>query len=161
MLQKALMIGMYQKVLGDDFRQLAPVLQMLHHGQGASVSGRLIVYWPGLCWKRLLLRMLRMPHESGAAVSYVWIFPCARGAERWKRSIGGVALTSFMQAGGQKMIIERTGLLRLHLQTWVDAQGSLQQRSDRIYLRGLGLRLPGLVISASEHALEVSDFIAG
>jgi len=154
----ALMIGMYQKVLGDDFRQLSPVLQMLHHGQGASVSGHLIVYWPSWSWKRLLLRTLKMPAESDAAVCHVRICPGPRGAERWERTIGAGALTSLMQVSGHRLIIERTGLLKVHLKTWVDAQGSLQQRSERIYLRGLGVPLPGLVITASEHALDASRF---
>lgn len=63
-----------------------------------------------------------------------------------------------MQPGRQPFVIERTGLLKVHLKTWVDAQGSLQQKSVRIYLRGLGLPLPGVVITASEHALDASHF---
>ena len=152
------MSGLYRTVLGDDFQRLAPVLQALHHGQGSSVRGYLSVVWPEMRCMRLLLRLLKMPSESNAAKSDVLIIPVARGSERWIRDIGGRALISVMQPRGQRVIVERTGLLKVYLKTWVDAQGSLQQRSTRICPRGLGLPLPGLVIAASEHALDTSRF---
>lgn len=152
------MKGLYQLILGDDFQRMAPVLRALHDGQGALVQGGLTVHWARPLWQRLLLRLTNMPPQSSAAECRVHILPLPQCSERWVRSIGMRSLISLMQPADRSRIIEQVGLITVHLATWVDAQGRLQQRSDRIYLRWLGWPLPGLVITASEEAIDTQRF---
>lgn len=152
------MKGLYQQVLGDDFQRLAPVLRALHDKQGSSVQGTLTVNWGRAIWQRLLLRLTQMPSQCWATGCRVQISPASRDSERWVRNIGESSLVSLMHADRRSRIIETVGLLDVRLMTWVDAEGRLQQRSDRIHLRGLGWPVPGLVITASEEAIDEQRF---
>ena len=152
------MKGLYQLILGDDFQRMAPVLRALHDGQGALVQGDLTVKWGRPIWQRLLLRLTKMPRQSLSSKCQVQISPLPQCSERWVRSIGARSLTSLMQPDERSRIIEQVGLITAHLTTSVDTEGRLQQRSDRIYLRWLGWPLPGLVITASEEAIDKQRF---
>lgn len=152
------MKGLYQQVLGDDFQRLAPVLRALHDKQGSSVHGTLTVDWGRATWQRLLLRLTKMPPQCSSTECRVQISPATRGSERWVRNIGKSALISLMHTDRPSRIIEKVGLINVRLITWVDAAGRLQQRSDRIHLRGLGWPVPGLVITASEEAIDEQRF---
>lgn len=152
------MKGLYQQVLGDDFQRLAPVLRALHDKQGASVQGTLTVKWGRAFWQRLLLRLTKMPPQCATTECRVRISPATRDSERWVRTIGKGTLISLMHADRRSRIIEKVGRLDVRLMTWVDAEGRLQQRSDRISLCGLGWPVPGLLITASEEAIDEQRF---
>jgi len=152
------MTGLYQQILGDDFERMARVLKTLHSGAGASVRGTLTVRWARPVWRRLLLRLSKMPPESTSAECRVHISPVTLHSERWVRTIGTRPLISLMRADPRGGIIEQVGLISVRLTTWVDAEGRLRQLSDRVHLRGLGWPVPGLIISASEEAIDDRRF---
>jgi len=152
------MKSLYQQVLTEDFPKLAPVLQTLHGAQGAQVRGTLSVSWAASFWPRLLLLLAKMPAESPAAACHVRLAPLASDTERWARVIGGRAMNSVMQAGTGRVIIEHVGPVSVYLGTWVEADGSLHQRSERVALRGLGWPVPGLAITASERPIDAQRY---
>ncbi|NWB94510.1 DUF4166 domain-containing protein [Pseudomonas gingeri] len=152
------MKSLYQQVLGQDFANLAPVLQALHGPQGSQVQGTLSVSWAVSFWLRLLPLLGRMPAASPAATCHVRLAPLASRRERWSRIIGGKAMNSVMQAGSGRVIIEHVGPVSVHLGTWVEADGSLQQRSERVVLRGLSWPVPGLKITASEQPIDAQHY---
>lgn len=67
-------------------------------------------------------------------------------------------MNSLMQAGTGAVIVEHVGPIAAPLNTWVDADGSLHQRCERVVLRGLGWPVPGLTISASEQPIDARRF---
>ncbi|KIH84943.1 DUF4166 domain-containing protein [Pseudomonas batumici] len=152
------MKSLYQQILTEDFAKLAPVLQALHGAQGAQVQGTLAVGWTRAFWPRLLPLLARMPAASPAASCRVDIAPATRTSERWQRVIGGRAMNSLMQAGTGAVIVEHVGPIAAPLSTWVDAEGGLHQRCERVVLRGLGWPVPGLTISASEQPIDARRY---
>lgn len=152
------MKSLYQQVLTQEFAKLAPVLQALHGTQGSQVQGTLSVNWATAFWSRLLLLLARMPAASPAAACHVRLAPMTSTTERWARVIGAKAMNSVMQVGTGRVIIEHVGPVSVHLGTWVEADGSLHQRSERVVLRWLGWPVPGLTITASEQPIDAQRY---
>ncbi|MFM0290083.1 DUF4166 domain-containing protein [Paraburkholderia megapolitana] len=147
--------GLYEAILGPTFARMPPVLQRVHCASGVRLKGTLRVRWSASPWLRTLLRFSALPRRSDAAPCEVAITPQA-GSERWQRNIGGKRLVSRLGNARSSLVIERMGLLVLHLETSLDASGRIRQVSRRVTLAGMPL--PGLRVFAIERAIDSERF---
>lgn len=147
--------SLYETILGSAFARLSPVLQRAHCASGVRLKGTLRVRWSASPWLRTVLRFSALPRPSAAAHCEVAITP--QGAsERWQRDIGGTRLVSRLGNARTRLVIERMGLLILHLETSLDTSGRIRQVSRRITLAGIPL--PGLQVFATERAIDSERF---
>jgi hypothetical protein len=130
---------LYQRVLGDRFDALHPVLRRFHSSE-TPLTGRglfRVVHHPG--WlRKFLLVVLRFPAKGEAVEVLLEVTPSAAG-ERWVRLFAGRPLVTWQSAGGG-LLMERAGPLRFGLAVEV-VDGGLTFRTRRTWI--LGVPLPG------------------
>ncbi|MDR2214879.1 MAG: DUF4166 domain-containing protein [Nevskiaceae bacterium] len=149
--------SLYQRVLGDSFWQLPPVLRQLHGGSTVEVTGHLRTTWSSRRWLRALSRLapLNLPRPAAAAPCLTTITPNA-AAEHWRRTIGNTLMQSHMQMKCPGLILERSGPVVIELLTGVNEHGDLRQNSQRVRL--FGITIADLRVSASECAVDAHRF---
>jgi hypothetical protein len=150
---------LYQRLLGKDHARLPPVLQRLHHADGALVSGDLQVRWSSRRWLRALLYLapLRMPRPAQRVSCTVTITPVSATAQHWRRVIGDATVQSRMEpmrTAGR--VLERVGPMTLALDTRVDRAGRLRQICRRVRL--FGIPMPALYVAAIERAIDTKRY---
>ena len=148
-------VSLYESVLGADFGRLPSALQRLHSGVGVEVAGALRVWWSARPWLRAPLFALPLPRPAVAAPCRVSM-AAPRGSEQWRRTIGGIRLSSRMTYAASGVIVERLGPLELHLDTWVTRAGHIRQASRSVLL--FGIPLGTLHVFAIERAMGERDF---
>lgn len=137
----------YQRVLGESFEALSPVLQEVH-GQAARVQGS--------GWMRVrhgkgwFIRLLNALSGVPRAVEQVPLkLDIQRHGERedWYRAFGKKLLTSHQWVAGG-LLMERSGPVRLGMRLWVE-HGALCFHSERSWMLGLPMpRWAGLQVRA-------------
>lgn len=145
----------YARALGAAFETLPPVLKRLHQGGNVAMEGVLRVRWSEHRGVNAMMRVLPLPRPSQAVPCQVVMTPTDTG-ERWRRVMGKTVMQSGMSGELPNRIIERIGLLKIELDTWVEPSGRLRQKSRSVSL--FGIPFPCLRICASERALSHDRF---
>lgn len=131
------MATLYQRVLGERFDALHPVLRRFHSSE-THIAGRglfRVVHHPG--WlRKLLLVVLRFPKAGEAIEVRLEVSPSASG-ERSVRSFAGRPLVTRQTAEGG-LLMERVGPLCFGLAVEV-VGGGLTFRTRRTWMLGVPL----------------------
>ena len=133
------MATLYQRVLGERFDALHPVLRRFHSSE-THIVGRgpfRVVHHPGW-FRRMLLFVLRFPIKGEAVEVRLEVSPSDAG-ERWVRAFPGRPLVTRQTAEGG-LLMERGGPLCFGLAVEV-VDGGLTFRTRRTWM--LGVPLPG------------------
>ena len=133
------MTTLYQRILGERFDALDPVLRRFHSSETRAAGRGLfrVVHHPG--WvRKLLLAVLRFPAKGDGVEVRLEVTPSESG-ERWVRSFAGRPLVTW-QSAGRGLLMERAGPLCFGLAVEVVA-GGLTFRTRRTWM--LGVPLPG------------------
>jgi hypothetical protein len=105
-------IPLYQRVLGQQWHDLAPAIRAMHKlaGDGAGQGTGQVRRGKSLL-ARLLGAIMRMPPEGDHDL-HVTFSEC-NGIERWERNFGGHCFSSELSQQGTR-VVERFGPLRFH-----------------------------------------------
>jgi hypothetical protein len=137
---------LYQRILGERFADLHPVLRRFHSFlEGGSGVGRLqVIRYPGRL-RKLLAAALRLPPARDATEVRLEVSPTGTG-ERWERSFSGWSLVTRQTARGA-LLVEHAGPICFGLAVDVVDRGMVFQ-TRRVWL--LGLPLPRWIAPAVE-----------
>ena len=131
------MTTLYQRVLGERFDALHPVLRRFHSSE-TRIGGRglfRVVHHPG--WvRKFFLVVLRFPKKGEAVEVLLEVTPSAAG-ERWVRAFAGRPLVTRQSAEGG-LLMERAGPLCFGLAVEV-VDGGLTFRTRRTWMLGVPL----------------------
>lgn len=124
---------LYERILGDRFTQLDPVLQDFHR-LGTAGSGQARVLRPQGSFRNLVARLMGLPPASAGAPLTLKVERVGNG-EKWTRRFGTHELVT-VQHEQRGMLIERAGMVRLAFE--VKARpGIMSFRSRRGWFAGL------------------------
>lgn len=147
------MTSLYNTVLGERFRTLAPLLQRFHTDHGARWQGLADVELHDNPLLRLVFRIAGLPRAGNEQQISVQLRTCA-GRERWQRDFAGRQLVSH-QSARHGVLLESFGPITLQLDNLI-TDGALQQSST--LSRFLGMRLPHrLCLSIAAREWQTAD----
>ena len=146
--------GLYQRILGDEWRHLDGAIQQLHTpGKGVHATGFFRVIHGRHRTARLLARLLRLPAEAENVEARLHVEP-AGSAELWSRTFDGRPLVTRQTGAALGILTENVGRLELQFRLSV-RNGAMIYQSLRAGLR-IGSRLMPLptwiapIVAASE-----------
>jgi len=122
-------LSLYQRVLGDDFQRLDPVLQRFHGSDSGRARGRLEVTRPRRWWAPLVAWACGFP-AAGSNGLLLEVHASGRG-QKWVRWFGSRPLVT-TQYTGASGLLERDGPLTLAFAMQV-RWGGLTMRSQRAW----------------------------
>jgi len=131
------MATLYQRILGDRFEALAPVLRRFHsQPNGGVAQGKLqVIRAPGRL-KAILAAVMRLPRQQDAAVMRLEVSP-TRDGERWTRFIGQSTLIT-KQTAWKSLLLEKNGPVCLGLEIDI-VEGGMVFRTRRAWFIGIPL----------------------
>jgi len=142
----ALPASLYQRVLGEAFAELHPLVRRVHDGHdGLAARGRFVVR-RGEGWvAAMMAAVLRLP-RAGDDVPVLLEVSAQGDAEIWRRTFGDRVLCTEQREGPGGVVLERMGLVELSLRM-VAAAGALAVESvgAAICLGSLRVPLPRLL----------------
>jgi hypothetical protein len=98
---------LYQRVLGDKFALLHPVLRRFHSCSRGGGQGRFrVTHFPGRL-RRLLARAMRLPAQGDGIAVELEVWPRGKG-EVWVRAFPGWRFVT-LQTEGRGLLLERDG----------------------------------------------------
>lgn len=130
---------LYQRYLGTEFYQLAPLLQRFHSEPGNDWVGEVRVTWTKNPLLRAFILLGGLPREADSQRIAVRIKPETSG-EKWLRHFGSHRMASKQELRG-RVLRESFGPFSLVLDSYVQ-RGALHQMCSRCDL--LGLPVPSL-----------------
>jgi uncharacterized protein DUF4166 len=135
------MSSLYQRVLGPNFTELAPVLRRFHtHPTGGSATGRLAVEHGASRAARLLVSLMGLPVESPREEVHLQVTVDDQ-QEIWDRKFGQRRMRTRQRHWG-RLLLESTGLVVLGFELLVEDGGMhFEQRGAWL----LGLKLPRFI----------------
>jgi hypothetical protein len=134
--------GLYQRILGDEWRHLDAAIQRMHTaGQGIHSKGLFRVIHGRHRVARLLARLLRLPAEGENAEARLHVEP-AGSVELWRRTFNGRPLVTRQSSAAPGVLAEQLGRLEFQFRLSVRDRALIYQQS-RAGLR-IGSRLTPL-----------------
>jgi hypothetical protein len=112
-LEVAPLASLYERLMGDDWVQLAAPVRLLHQAHDSlQARGHLRVDRGQHLLARLLARILRLPSQS-AHVDTTLVVIAGGDGERWLRTFDGRALDTRQFEAERSELVERFGVLQL------------------------------------------------
>jgi len=147
--------GLYARLLGPHWCELAGVVQRLHSKGGVRAAGLFRVRHGSTRLARFAARVMGLPSEGMNVDLRLIVTPSSRG-ERWRRYFAGRPFAT-RQSASEGMLIEQAGFGEMRLELGV-REGSLHYQSRNVALR-LGQFRVGLPrwLAPSVTALERPD----
>jgi hypothetical protein len=103
-------VGLYPRLLGPSWLQLAEAVRAVHAAESAACHGRLRIGRGSGAVARLLAKVLKLPRASAAAETRLIVTP-QHQAEHWRRIFDGRCLTTRQYPAGDGELAERIGML--------------------------------------------------
>ena len=100
-------LTLYQRVLGERYQELHPLLQEVHRRNGLRAEGTFRIIRPQRWFSRLVGTVLGMP-AAAENVPTVLTVTVAADTERWERQFGTYRMATW-QWGWKDLLLERSG----------------------------------------------------
>ncbi|MGI8981498.1 MAG: DUF4166 domain-containing protein [Pirellulaceae bacterium] len=130
--------SLYQRVLGERYQQLHPLLREFHGRSEVRAEGTFRIIRPPQLFKRLLGSLLGMP-AAAENVPTILTVATIKNAEKWVRSFGKFRMATW-QWSWQHLLLERSGPVTfgIHLEI---VDGGMHFVCKRVWLLGIPLPL--------------------
>lgn len=134
------MSSLFQRVLGERFAELPPLMQQIHNGESQRWKGKVTVSWGRNPWVKRILPLAGIPTAGKDLPCQVDLVPTQNG-ERFLRCFAQQPLNSYLRDDGPIMR-ETFGPLTMDIATDIKQQQLVQYCQDTKFF---GCSLPGPV----------------
>jgi hypothetical protein len=101
-------LSLYQRVLGDRYQQLHPLLQEVHSSPALLAEGSFRISRPKHWFPRFLGTILGMPAAEEDVPTTLAVQTVPDGSEKWLRNFGKFQMTTWQWAW-RDLLLERSG----------------------------------------------------
>jgi hypothetical protein len=114
-------LTLYQRLLGNDFYRLPPILQQFHSSQGGCATGKVTVERHAGLLRHKAADLLHLPDACDDMALHLQVIPM-ENKERWIRHFNQQSLETLQWQEGE-YLIEKAGPLQLAFKVAADEQG--------------------------------------